>query len=98
MKSEKLMCVTAMALLVALAIPVSLGAQEHPTKHHQYNLVDIGTFGGPNVIFNFSSPTDHLLGGKGRVTGGADTTTVDPYCFDNPDCFVEHGGWPTRCD
>jgi len=88
MKYGKL--ISAMALLVALAIPVSLAAQEHPTKHHQYNLVDIGTFGGPNVIFNFSSPTDHLLGSNGMVTGGADTTTVDPYCFDNPDCFVEH--------
>jgi probable HAF family extracellular repeat protein len=90
MKSEKLLCITAMALVVALAIPVSLAAQEHPTKHHQYNLVDIGTFGGPNVFFNFASPTDHLLGSNGTVTGGADTTTVDPDCFDNPDCFVEH--------
>jgi probable HAF family extracellular repeat protein len=90
MKSAKPTCITAIALLVALAIPVLLAAQEYPTKHHQYNLVDIGTFGGPNVIFNFASPTDHLLGSNGMVTGGADTTIVDPYCFDNPDCFVEH--------
>jgi probable HAF family extracellular repeat protein len=90
MKSARLMCITATALLVVLAFPVSLAAQEHPTKHHQYNLVDIGTFGGPNVQFNFSSPTDHLLGSNGKVTGGADTATVDPLCFDSPDCFVEH--------
>jgi probable HAF family extracellular repeat protein len=90
MKSEKLMYITAMTLLVALAIPVSLAAQEHHKKHHKYNLVDIGTFGGPNMNFNFFSPTDHLLGSNGMVTGGADTTTVDPLCFDSPDCFVEH--------
>jgi probable HAF family extracellular repeat protein len=90
MKLAKLMCIIAMALLVALAIPISLAAQEHPTKHHKYSLVDIGTFGGPNVSFNFASPTDHLLGSNGTVTGGADTTTVDPDCFDSPDCFLEH--------
>ena len=88
MKSGKL--ISTMTLLVALAIPVLLAAQEHPAKHHKYNLVDIGTFGGPNVSFNFASPTDHLLGSNGTVTGGADTTTVDPDCFDSPDCFVEH--------
>jgi probable HAF family extracellular repeat protein len=91
MKSAKLMCITAVALLVTLAIPVSLAAQEHPAKHNKYSLVDLGTFGGPNVLFNFSSPTDHLLGSNGTVTGGADTSIVDPYCFNNPDCFVDHG-------
>jgi probable HAF family extracellular repeat protein len=90
MKSAKMTCVTAIALLVALAIPVSLAAQEHQNKHHKYNLVDIGTLGGPNVFFNFSGGPNTLLGSKGTVTGGADTTTVDPYCFDSPDCFVEH--------
>jgi probable HAF family extracellular repeat protein len=88
MKYGKL--ISTIALLVALAIPVSLAAQEHPAKHHKYNLVDIGTFGGPNVSFNFASPNDHLLGSNGKVTGGADTTTVDPDCFDSPDCFLEH--------
>jgi probable HAF family extracellular repeat protein len=91
MKSKKLMCITAIALLVALAIPVSLAAQEHHTKHHKYDLVDLGTFGGPNVLFNFSSAPNRLLNNKGVVTGGADTSIVDPYCFNNPDCFVDHG-------
>jgi probable HAF family extracellular repeat protein len=88
MKYGKL--ISAMALLVALANPVWLAAQEHPTKHHKYNLVDIGTFGGPNFIFNWSGYPNGLLGNNGTVTGGADTTTVDPYCFDNPDCFLLH--------
>ena len=88
MKSGKL--ISAMALLVALAIPVSLAAQEHPTKHHKYNLVDIGTLGGPNFFFNSFGYPNHLLGNHGTVTGGVDTSIVDPLCWDNPDCFLLH--------
>src|SRR5208283_4002851 len=85
MKSAKLKCITAIALLVALAIPVSLAAQEHPTQHHHYKLKDIGTLGGPNIWFNWSGYADHLLGSNGTVTGGADTSTVDPFCWNKPD-------------
>src|ERR1700686_1375715 len=91
MKSRFLMCFTAITLFAALSIPVSLAAQEHPTKHRKYNLVDLGTFGGPNVLFNFSGSPNRLLNNKGAATGGADTSIVDPYCFNNPDCFVDHG-------
>jgi probable HAF family extracellular repeat protein len=90
MKSAKL-CITAVALVVALAIPVSLAAQEHPTKHHQYDLIDIGTLGGPNVFFNWSGNPNTLLGSNATVTGGADTSIVDPICWNNPDCFLMHG-------
>lgn len=79
-----------MALLVALAIPVSLAAQEHHSKHHKYNLIDIGTLGGPNFFFNFSGYPNRLLGRDGTVTGGVNTSMVDPLCFNNPDCFTEH--------
>ena len=89
MKSEKLMCIAAVALLVALAVPVSLAAQEHHNKHHKYNLIDLGTFGGPNVLFNFSGSPNRLLNNQGVITGGADTSIVDPYCFNTPDCFVD---------
>jgi uncharacterized membrane protein len=88
MKYGKL--ISAMALLVALATPVSLAAQEHHAKHHQYDLVDIGTLGGPNFWFNFSGYPNRLLGNSGTVTGGVDTSIVDPLCFNNPDCFTEH--------
>ena len=71
-------------------IPVSLAAQEHHAKHHKYNLVDIGTLGGPNFFFNFSGYPNRLLGNSGTVTGGVDTSIVDPLCFNNPDCFTEH--------
>jgi hypothetical protein len=56
MKSAKLTCITSMALLVALNIPVSL-AQENKVKHHHYKLVDLGTFGGPNSGANGLDPS-----------------------------------------
>jgi hypothetical protein len=76
MKSGKL--ISAVVLFVALALPVSLAAQEHPTKHHKYNLIDIGTLGGPNFFFNSSGYPNHLLGSNGTVTGGADTRLLIP--------------------
>ena len=87
--------ITALTMLAALAMPVWTAAQDTPSqdhkpKHHQYKLIDIGTFGGPNFFFNFSGSPDTLLSSKGTVTGGADTSTVDPYCFNNPDCYVLH--------
>jgi len=90
MKSRKLILVTAMTLFAALAIPPWLPAQDnrdHRHKHHHYKLIDMGTFGGPNVLFNFSGSPNRLLNNKGTATGGADTSTVDPFCFNN-DCFV----------
>jgi probable HAF family extracellular repeat protein len=94
MNRKKSVCVTTMALLVALAIPVSLGAQEHPTNHHQYELVDMGTLGGPASYTGdqFANPGTMFLNNSGIDSGVADTSTVDPYspnCF-FPDCFVAH--------
>jgi probable HAF family extracellular repeat protein len=90
MKSGKL--ISAIALLIALA--VSLAAQEHPKKHHKYNLIDIGTLGGPaSYFFGFQGNVgNEFLNNKGMVGSWADTSTPDPYapnCF-NPDCFVSH--------
>jgi hypothetical protein len=41
MKSRTLMCITAMALVAALAIPLQLIAQ-----HTRYTVTDLGTLGG----------------------------------------------------
>jgi probable HAF family extracellular repeat protein len=89
MKYGKL--ISAMALLVALANPLWLAAQEHPTKHQKYTLIDLGTFGGPAGYYN-SSGGNIILNNRGIDSGSADTSTSDPYypnCF-NPDCFVSH--------
>jgi probable HAF family extracellular repeat protein len=89
MKSRLLMCITAIALFVALSIPASLAAQEHPTKHHQYKLVDIGAFGGPNsfVPTNFLTQAgNRVISDQGTVAGVGDTSAADPLCYFD-DCF-----------
>jgi probable HAF family extracellular repeat protein len=79
MKSRFLMCCTAIALVVALAGPVSLAAQEHHTKHHQYKLIDMGTFGGPASYVSETIPFVNGNGdinSRGLVVGGAATSTA----------------------
>jgi len=53
MKSKTLMCITAITLFAALALPGQLAAQ-----HHHYKLIDLGTFGGPSSYFNSLDLTD----------------------------------------
>ncbi|HXM22378.1 MAG TPA: hypothetical protein VN948_14075 [Terriglobales bacterium] len=82
MKSRFLMCCTAIALFVALSIPVSLTAQEHPTKHHSYKLIDLGTFGGPVAYINNDPSGGGAASGiqtpRGTIVGAADTSISDP--------------------
>jgi probable HAF family extracellular repeat protein len=88
MKYDKL--ISAIALLVALTIPVSLTAQEHPKAHPYYKFVDLGTFGGPQSYSQGYEPNPN---NRGTAIGWADTPTHDPFpkaCF-NQDCFVSHG-------
>jgi uncharacterized membrane protein len=90
MNSKTVTRITALALFVALAIPVQLAAQEHKKEHHHYKLFDMGTFGGPGSgILNQSSP---VLNGRGALVGVSDTSITDPYypdCF--LDCYVDYG-------
>src|SRR5215469_3262904 len=72
-------------LFSALAVPISLAAQDHANKprHHHYKLIDLGTFGGPT-----SSTQDELqvLNHRGMVAGTADTSVPNhpnscfPFC------------------
>jgi probable HAF family extracellular repeat protein len=67
MKSRTLACITAIALLGLLAIPILLAAQDQEEKkeqnaqHHHYKLIDMGTFGGPSSYFNSLFLTDAFL-------------------------------------
>ena len=86
MKSRTL-CITAMTLFAALAIPLQLTAQEQQQQeqtkeHHRYKLVDLGTFGGPvNYLAsdsNGAGSVSGVLNNRGTVVGAADTSAADP--------------------
>jgi hypothetical protein len=87
MKSRTLICITAMVLFAALALPVTLKAQ-----HTRYKVVDLGTFnGGPNSFFPGPEPPAQDVNNRGTAAGTADTPVPDPFfpnCFG--DCFVQH--------
>jgi probable HAF family extracellular repeat protein len=86
--------VVAGALLAALEIPVQLAAQEktepdHPHQYHHYQLIDVGTFGGPNsFLWAPGLFRPGVLNNQGTMAGAADTSAVDPYCLDYPDCYA----------
>jgi probable HAF family extracellular repeat protein len=91
MKSIIVTDIIAMTLL-AVAGPVSLAAQDKAKQdHHQYHhyqLIDMGTFGGPNSSF-LLPPAVRLLNNSGAEVGSADTSTPDPLCVQfNFDCYV----------
>jgi probable HAF family extracellular repeat protein len=77
-----------LTLFAALAIPLSLAAQDnakqhHHHKYHHYQINDPGTFGGPQSFGSQSGglPRAGILNNRGTLTGAADTLTVDPYCL-----------------
>jgi probable HAF family extracellular repeat protein len=78
--------IKAITLLAALALPMRLVAQA------RYNVIDMGTFGGPQ---GFLFEQTQVLNNQGVLTGWLDTSTPDPNfpqfsnCF-NPDCFFSH--------
>jgi len=99
MNSKTWTRIAALTLFAALALPVRLTAQEtanpnHAHQHHHYQLVDIGTFGGPDSSYAEPppSPGGRLLNSSGTAVGSGDTPTADPYCVSfNFDCYVGYG-------
>ncbi len=96
MKKKLTTFITMLSLFAALALPIQLTAQEREeekeqkAKHHHYQLIDLGTFGGPASYF--SNGYNGVLSNHGIAVGWVDTSTGDPYppfCF-SPDCFVAH--------
>jgi probable HAF family extracellular repeat protein len=95
MKSRTWMWMTVVYLFAALAMPVWTAAQNNPSpdhqkKHHQYKLIDLGTFGGPN---SYVPSLLVSINSQGAVILAADTTIPDPYypnCWN--DCLVNHPG------
>jgi len=75
MKSRKQNCFTAITLLAALAIPVRLAAQGQTTHFRHYNLIDIGTFGGPASFINPPFNDFPVLNNHGAIVGASATPT-----------------------
>jgi probable HAF family extracellular repeat protein len=99
MKSKMSMWGTIITLFTVVAMPVLLAAQEqekakehrHHHKYHHYQLVDVGTFGGPQSFQYFGNPAPGVINNRGTFVGWADTSAIDPLCFfDQPDCYVAH--------
>ena len=91
MKKNLALSIMALISIAALALPIQLAAQ---AVHHHYQIVEIGTFGGPQS-FLFSGDYDlnptELLNQKGSVTGDADTAALDPFAPVNwGDGYVAH--------
>jgi probable HAF family extracellular repeat protein len=78
MKPRFLTCFTALTLLTALALPLS--AQQPNAQHHQYKLIDLGTFGGPQswVLGGIETGGGAILNHEGAVVGAANTPDSNP--------------------
>src|SRR5215468_8612691 len=68
--------------------------QQDKNRHHRYQLVDLGTLGGPNSYLTggfYEGIATQSLSAAGMFAGAADTAIPDPYdvCF-NEDCMVGH--------
>src|SRR5205085_2447593 len=76
-------------LISTVAFVMPSLAQDTSAHHSRYRLVQIGTFGGPNSIYNVFSL---IAANDGTVVGAANTSVPDPHtpCFDDPVCFVQH--------
>src|SRR5664279_195178 len=79
-------------LLVGMAghLPTAAQAQNATNTHHRYQLIDIGTFGGPNSGLNGPSTID--ISNRGIYIGSAETNTPEPYApnCQNSECLVDH--------
>jgi len=62
MKSPFTLATTFVFLLVALALPAQLGAQQHP----RYRIVDLGTLGGSHSYGSFNGDGVQQLNNAGE--------------------------------
>lgn len=87
-------CFAVITLLVGLTAPNQIAGQSVATgkqEHHHYQLIDMGTLGGPQSRVDYQYPINNA----GTVSGSADTSDPNPfYGNDNPfffsDPFIQH--------
>lgn len=93
MQSKAFVC-AAMMLLLTLALTARTRAQDvrvQPHRYHHYQLIDVGTFGGPQSFQSLGGLGVGVLNDAGAFGGWADTSAIDPLCFfDVPDCYTAH--------
>src|ERR1700730_6718949 len=83
------------ATLFAALGPAWLVAQDNQDpklKYHHYQLIDVGTFGGPQGFLSSGFDINTASGVRGALVGWADTAMPDPYypnCF-TTDCYLGH--------
>jgi probable HAF family extracellular repeat protein len=100
MRTNTFTWIITLAVLAAMALPVRPAAQEQREQkngHHHYQLIDIGSLGGPNTYL--SGPGIQTLNNRGTVAAYANTAAANPNAncaipFNanggGGDCFVEH--------
>jgi probable HAF family extracellular repeat protein len=100
MKYRTLMFVTALATITLLAIPAGLSAQDkQDSSHHHYQLVDLGTFGGPQSWVFGWEVIPSSMSDNGGVMGEADTPSSNPnYPNFNPFMGLPNTGNPLTSD
>jgi len=81
MKSGMPILATAIAIFTLFAVPFQFAAEvnqsQKNTKHHHYQLIDMGTFGGPESFFNETIPFVSASGelNKGGLAVGGSATS-----------------------
>ena len=84
--------VTALICVATFLVPC-LSRQNSP-HHNRYRLIQVGTFGGPNSLYQGATM---IATQSGMVVGAANTPNADPntpVCFDSS-CFILHA-WKWR--
>ena len=90
MKNHRLLGTIVIALFALPMFSLQLAAQPNATTHPKYKLIEIGTFGGPNSVYNVFT---RIGRNDGTFVGAANTAETDrfaPDCFDLESCFVQH--------
>ena len=93
-ETSNVLAVVFSGLAIAALVPAGSHAQEQSAdRHHRYQLLDLGTLGGPtSLIFSLTD----VLNSRGTVASCADLTTPNPNVsngnpYITPDPFSAHG-------
>src|SRR5262245_3406309 len=56
----------------------------------RYQVIDLGSLGGPNYYAWWTGVACRLINNNGTVVGGMETSTPDPFCFNGGACLTSH--------